>query len=204
MKKFYLILVAVLTGMALSSCTSSHSAPKGAKPSVAGRTVIELSEAERYAYDAPKGVLRAVGESTGPEQGWATREATAMARANLAEQISSKIISGIEMYRNSYNKTAITKEEVKTVKDSEGNDNQSILQVCEQSLAGARPVKISSFMLPNGTFQIFVCVEADADSVSKYISESQEVEQLVNDNDRVKIEFNRDQFRQRINEALAR
>ena len=43
-----------------------------------------------------------------------------MARANLAEQISAKVISGVEMYRNSYTKTAITKDEVKTVKDSEG------------------------------------------------------------------------------------
>lgn len=203
MKKLNLILGVVLAGMVLTSCTSSHSAPKGAKPSVAGRTAIELSEAEMYAYDAPKGVLRAAGEATGAEQGWTTREATAMARANLAEQISSKIVSGIEMYRNSYSKTAITKEEVKTAKDTEGGDQQSILQVCEQSIAGARPVKISSFVLPNGTFQIFVCVEADADAVSKYVSENQEIEQLISDDDRVKIEYNRDQFRQRISEALA-
>jgi hypothetical protein len=167
------------------------------------RVEVKLSEAQEYANSAPKGVLRAVGEATGVEQGWTAREATAMARANLAEQISAKVISGVEMYRNSYTKTAITKDEVKTVKDSEGGDQQSILQVCEQSVSGARPVKTSTYMLPNGTYQIFVCVEADVESVAQYVTENDTVQQLISDDERVKIEYNRDQFRQRINEALA-
>ncbi|MBR5829899.1 MAG: LPP20 family lipoprotein [Tidjanibacter sp.] len=198
MKKFYMVLVVAMTGMMLTSCSFG-----GKMFSPDPRVEVKLSEAQEYANSAPKGVLRAVGEATGVEQGWTAREATAMARANLAEQISAKVISGVEMYRNSYTKTAITKDEVKTVKDSEGGDQQSILQVCEQSVSGARPVKTSTYMLPNGTYQIFVCVEADVESVAQYVTENDTVQQLISDDERVKIEYNRDQFRQRINEALA-
>ncbi len=199
MKKFNLVLVAMLAGLMLTSCFGGKSLRN---PN--GRVAIELSEAELYANEAPKGVLRAAGEATGAEQGWATREATAMARANLAEQISAKVISGVEMYRNSYTKAAIAKDAVSMVRDSEGGEQQSILQVCEQSISGARPVKISTFMLPNGAYQVFVCVEADVETVSQYISDNEEVKQLISDSEREKIEYNRDQFKKRLDEALAR
>lgn len=200
MKKFNLVSVIVLTGMMLVSCSFGGKSIKNPN----GRIAVELSEAEVYANEAPKGVLRAAGEATGAEQGWATREATAMARANLAEQISTKIISGVEMYRNSYTKAAIAKDAVSMVRDSEGGERQSILQVCEQMISGARPVKISTFMLPNGAYQVFVCVEADVETVSQYISDSEEVKQLISDGEREKIEYNRDQFKKRLDEALSR
>lgn len=208
MKKLNLVLVAMMTGMMIVSCTTATqttTASQPATPTVSpdGRVAITLSEAETYAYSAPKGILRAVGEATGAEQGWTTREATAMARASLAEQISSKVISGIEMYRNSYNKSSITEDEVARVKDVEGGEQQSIMQVCEQSVSGTVPVKISTFMLPNGTYQVFVCVESDVESVSQYVTDNQTVKQLISDDERVRIEFNRDQFKKRIDEALA-
>ena len=127
-----------------------------------------------------------------------------MARANLAEQISVKIKSGVELYRNSYKKGTITSQEVKNARDVEGNDQQLIRQVCDEAIAGAIPVKVSTFILPNGAYQVFVCVEANAKTVAKYISENEKVQQLISEEERAHIEYNRDQFRNTIEEELSK
>ena len=201
MKKIFLF-VAPLLACVMTSCGVQNLAPQQQKK--AGRTAVELSEAEQYAYSAPKGVLRAVGEYTLDEQGFAMRYAAAQARANLAEQISVKVKSGVELSRNSYKKGTITNDEVKTARDTEGQDQQLIRQVCDEAVAGATIVKVSTYMLENGTYQVFVCVEADTKGVAKYVAENQKVQQLVTDDERVKIEYNRDQFRQVIEDELSK
>ena len=194
MKKVYFMAV-LLVGSLLVSCGVSKNSATSAS-AVKGRVAQELSEAQLYAMSAPKGVLRAYGEYTLDEEGFAMRYATAQARANLAEIISAKVTTGIEMYRNSYKKTAITADETKTVKDADGSDQQLIRQVSEESISGAAPVKVSTYVLPNGTYQVYVCVEADAAAIATYVAHNATVQQLVSDEDRMKIDYNRDQFRE--------
>ena len=56
----------------------------------------------------------------------------------------------------------------------------------------------------NGAYQVFVCVEANAKTVAKYISENEKVQQLISEEERAHIEYNRDQFRNTIEEELSK
>lgn len=202
MKKFHLIAAAILAGGMLASCGASKSVATDAPRS--GMTAVVLSEAQQYAEDAPKGVLRAWGEYTGDEYGFTKRYADAQARANLADQISVKVVSGVEMYRNSMRKGNITKEGATSVRDTEGQDQQRILQVCEEFLKGTSIVKTSAFQLENGLYQIFVCAEADTKALVEYLSDQEEVVQLISENERIQIEYNRDKFKETITAELER
>lgn len=202
MKKFHLIAAAILAGGMLASCGASKSVATDAPKS--GKTVVVASEAQQYAEDAPKGVLRAWGEYTGDEYGFTKRYADALARATLAEQVSVKVVSGVEMYRNSMRKGNITKEGATSVRDTEGQDQQRIFQVCEEFLKGASIVKTSAFQLENGLYQIVVCAEADTKALVEYLSDQEEVVQLISENERIQIEYNRDKFRETITAELER
>lgn len=194
MKKFTQFLLAISVALLATSCFAPRTVATTSDASQ-GPKKRELNEVQQYALDAPSGVLRAAGEYRDIEEFEAHRMAAAIARNNLALNISAQVRSGIEIYRNSKNKASVTASDSQQKKEIGGRADDEIVQLCEMAVAGAREVKYSIYDYPNGEIMYYVCVEADAKSVAKYLANNEKVQDLISEDEAAEIEFDRDQFR---------
>ncbi len=185
-------LMIALSIFAITSCGSSKKAvkPFGEK--------IEASESLTYALDAPKGVLRAFGEGVDTEYGYAYRFAVAQARDEMARILKTQVESGISLYRKTYAVGNTTREESKLNKDRMGENEDLITSICTSSVSGAKAVKTNQYYNENnGEYTVHVCVEMDTEVVLNNL-DYDKIEQLISDDQRLEIDFNRDQFKKQL------
>ena len=193
MKKFTQFHLAISVALLATSCFAPRTVATTSDASQ-GPKKREVNEVQQYAADAPSGVLRAWGEYRDIEEFEAKRMATAIARADLAEQISVKVESGIRIYRDRKGKASVTAVDSQQKKEKQAEDKDMIKQLCQQAIAGARDVKYSIYDYPNGEIQYYVCVEADAKSVAKYLANNEKVQDLITEDEAAEIEYSRDEF----------
>lgn len=191
MKKFTQFLLAISVALLATSCSLLKPATTASSN---GPKTRNLNEAQEYALAAPAGVLRAVGTYRDIEEFEAQRLSTAIARANLAENIAVQVESGVRIFRDRKAKSSVTMQESNTKKEKSAEDKDAIVQLCEQAVSGARAVKYSIVDHPNGEIEYFTCVEADAKSVAKYLANNEKVQDLITEDEAAEIEYSRDEF----------
>ncbi len=191
MKKFTQLLLAISVALLATSCSLLKPATTASSN---GSQTRSLNEAQEYALAAPAGVLRAVGTYRDIEEFEAQRLSTAIARANLAEDIAVQVKSGVRIFRDRMAKSSVTMQESNTKKEKNAEDKDAIVQICEQAVSGARAVKYSIVDHPNGEVEYFTCVEADAKSVAKYLANNEKVQDLITEDEAAEIEYSRDEF----------
>jgi hypothetical protein len=199
MKKITFISLAVL---AISFLVSSCGAPAQIGNNNNKRVKLELNEVQEWANNAPTGVLRAAGAYTDHEIGYANMNSAVMARAELSNQISVKITTAVELYRGKYDVSSASAEGVKRAKDAEGKDENYIKQLSQNLVQGAKVRKTEQYQLANGEIEAWSGVEIEIETIIAQIEKQAKVEQLINDEQRVKIEYNRDQFKASLEEAF--
>ncbi|MGN1226570.1 MAG: hypothetical protein ACI4TL_04955 [Candidatus Cryptobacteroides sp.] len=188
-------LMIALSILAISSCGSSK---KAVVPDSSFGKKIEASECLTYALEAPKGVLRAFGEGVDTEYGYAYRFAVAQARDEMARILKTQVESGISLYRKTYAVGNTTREESKVNKDKMGENEDLITSICTSSVSGAKAVKTDQYYNEkNGEYTVHVCVEMDTDAVINNL-DYDKIEQLISDEQRLEIDFNKDQFKKQL------
>lgn len=181
--------------LAITSCGSSKKAV--GNDSGFGKK-IEASECLIYALNAPKGVLREFGEGVDTEYGYAYRFAMAQARDGMARILKTQVESGISLYRKTYAVGNTTREESKVNKDKMGENEDLITSICTSSVSGAKAVKSDQYYNEvNGEYTVHVCVELDTDAVINNL-DYDKIEQLISDDQRLEIDFNKDQFKKQL------
>ena len=191
MKKITFISLAVL---AISVLFTSCGTP--AQVANKGKTEQELNKVIAWVNAAPNDVIRGYGMDTDPDENYAYRHAIANARAQVAEQLSAKIKDAVEIYRNRYDVAAASQEGVQTKKDTQGETQDYVMQLSKEVVAGAQPRETVVYTMPNGELQVYVGVELGQSSlIEKIAAKKEEMQQLVSDEQRVKLEYNRDQFK---------
>lgn len=163
----------------------------------------ELNEVIAWVNAAPNDVIRGYGSDVDTDENYAYRHAIANARSQVAQQIAAKIQDAVEIYRNRYDVNAASQEGVKTQKDTEGNTQDYLKQLSNELVSGAQPRETVVYTMPNGEIQVYIGIELGQSSlVEKIAAKKEEMQQLVSDEQRVKIEYNRDQFKASLEEAF--
>ena len=54
---------------------------------------------------------------------------------------------------------------------------------------------VNNYKQKNGTYTTHVCVEVDSDMIAEQISNNKKLESLLTDDEKMKIEFDREQFK---------
>lgn len=189
-------LMIALSILAISSCGSSKKAVV-VEDSGRGKK-IEASESLLYALDAPKGVLRAFGEGVDTEYGYAYRSAMAQARDEMGRILKTQVESGISLYRKTYAVGNTTREESKVNKDKMQENEDLITSICTSSVSGSKAVKTDQYYNEkNGEYTVHVCVELDTDAVINSL-DYDKIEQLISEDQRLEIDFNKDQFKKQL------
>ena len=190
-------LMIALSIFAISSCGSIQKFVEQGGSSPFGDK-FEASESRLYAESAPAGVLRGFGEGIDTEYGYAYRFATAQAVDNMARTLKTQLESGISAYRKKFGVESISTEEGKVAKDKIGDNEDLITAICSSSVSGAKVVKSEQYYnKKNGEFTVHICMEMDTEIVVNNL-DYDKIEQLISEDQKLEIEFNKDQFKKQL------
>lgn len=163
----------------------------------------ELNEVIAWVNAAPNDVIRGYGSDIDTDENYAYRHAIANARSQVAQQIAAKIKDAIESYRDRTDVNVATQEGVKTKKDNEGKTEDYLLQLSNQLVSGAQPRETVVYTMPNGEIQVYIGVELSNNTlVEKIAAKKDEIQQAISEDQKVKIEYNRDKFKASLEEAF--
>ena len=159
-------------------------------------TEVENIPAMMYKLDAGKGVLRGNGSYNDSDMNYAYRGANANARADVADQISAKLKAAVDLYKEKHGKGVNDIDRSDSVSDTAQGDNFTITQIAGEVVVGAKAVKVNTYKQKNGTFTTHICVEVDSDMIAEQIASSKKLQNLLTDDEKLKIDFNEKQFKE--------
>ncbi len=192
---------------AISACGSSKQATtpsgsdKGTKQHAWG-TEIELNECQLLAEESP--ATRAWGDATNHRLSFARSYAEGQARAALARAVAAIITTATNESDLGWEKYAGTLTEGASVVDEGSKSDGKVLQIAQEVIESAVVIKTNQYMQPNRQYHVFVCVEYQGDATKMADKIIDEVKQLVPDEDRIKMEYQFQQFEEKIEKELAK
>lgn len=143
----------------------------------------EIDECEKESMNAPETELRAYGSAIDEDSDFARQQAVLSARADLAAQIEVMAINVIKRYRGTIKSGGLS--------ISEAEIKQDVGTMAEQTLKGSRIICSNRYRLSNGTYEYTVCVSVPAADVEKIVGAT-----TLGEDERMKVEFNAERFRQ--------
>lgn len=196
MKFIKLCMVVLFGGLMLTNCGSSKKATTGR---VSDEKKIELDECIVMADGNPN---RAFGEATNGRLSYAKQYAEGQARAALARKISTAIETATKEMDLQWNKSAYSGDEGAMAMDEGSKAEGKSQQIAKLVLENVVVMKTSVYQKPNGLYHVYVCVEQQ-DAPAKMASKiSNQVKQQVSDEERLKMEYQFQNFEKSIEKEL--
>lgn len=162
---------------------------------------MKLTEAESYALKKPG--TRAAGKGVSSRESVAVQVARAQARAAFAEAISSAVNSALKTSGFDVSQYAGDDEEGHEVSDGAEKTNTMIKSVSKQVIENTQVVKTNKFYnKKTRKYTVFVCLEYNGD-IAKLAKEiANKVSQKISDEQRMKIDFELENFEKEIEKEL--
>lgn len=203
MKDLQGLALAIIATCIMSSCGSSKSSTattpsgytKGAEQSALG-TNIKLTESQAYAL--ANSSTRAYGDGVYSTLDGATTRAEASARAKMARAIKSKVRTALEKADLSWRQFGGDDYQGNSAEDQGGKSTTSDLQLADEVVGNAVIVKVDQFMQPNRQYHVFVCLEYKGGIDNMTQDVVNKVKQRVPDEERMKMEYQFQQFEEKI------
>ncbi|MEF2683648.1 MAG: hypothetical protein U0N13_07905 [Parabacteroides johnsonii] len=201
MKSFRCFITAgLIMSLMLSGCGGARKTTDTQQWRGPSKVKIELDECQVMAQQKPE--LRTWGEGINFRLSTASNYAEMQARGKFARAIASKIKTAQEESGFSYRKSSSNQNESASVRDEGENSNDMTLQIAEETIKNTVIIKTSQYMQADGSYQVFVCLEYK-DGLSKMADDIVEkVQQQIPDDDRIKMQYEFQKFRERIEAEL--
>lgn len=162
---------------------------------------MKLTEAESYALKKPG--TRAAGKGVSSRESVAVQVARAQARAAFAEAISSAVNSALKISGFDVSQYAGDDEEGHEVSDGAEKTNTMIKSVSKQVIENTQVVKTNKFYnKKTRKYTVFVCLEYNGDIVKLSKEIANKVSQKISDEQRMKIDFELENFEKEIEKEL--
>lgn len=162
---------------------------------------MKLTEAESYALKKPG--TRAAGKGVSSRESVAVQVARAQARAAFAEAISSAVNSALKISGFDVSQYAGDDEEGHEVSDDAEKTNTMIKSVSKQVIENTQVVKTNKFYnKKTRKYTVFVCLEYNGDIVKLSKEIANKVSQKISDEQRMKIDFELENFEKEIEKEL--
>ena len=162
---------------------------------------MKLTEAESYALKKPG--TRAAGKGVSSRESVAVRVARAQARAAFAEAISSAVNSALKISGFDVSQYAGDDEEGHEVSDGAEKTNTMIKSVSKQVIENTQVVKTNKFYnKKTRKYTVFVCLEYNGDIAKLSKEIANKVSQKISDEQRMKIDFELENFEKEIEKEL--
>lgn len=162
---------------------------------------MKLTEAESYALKKPG--TRAAGKGVSSRESVAVQVARAQARAAFAEAISSAVNSALKISGFDVSQYAGDDEEGHEVSDGAEKTNTMVKSVSKQVIENTQVVKTNKFYnKKTRKYTVFVCLEYNGDIAKLSKEIANKVSQKISDEQRMKIDFELENFEKEIEKEL--
>lgn len=162
---------------------------------------MKLTEAESYALKKPG--TRAAGKGVSSRESVAVQVARAQARTAFAEAISSAVNSALKISGFNVSQYAGDDEEGHEVSDGAEKTNTMIKSVSKQVIENTQVVKTNKFYnKKTRKYTVFVCLEYNGDIAKLSKEIANKVSQKISDEQRMKIDFELENFEKEIEKEL--
>lgn len=162
---------------------------------------MKLTEAESYALKKPG--TRAAGKGVSSRESVAVQVARAQARAAFAEAISSAVNSALKISGFDVSQYVGDDEEGHEVSDGAEKTNTMIKSVSKQVIENTQVVKTNKFYnKKTRKYTVFVCLEYNGDIAKLSKEIANKVSQKISDEQRMKIDFELENFEKEIEKEL--
>ena len=162
---------------------------------------MKLTEAESYALKKPG--TRAAGKGVSSRESVAVQVARTQARAAFAEAISSAVNSALKISGFDVSQYAGDDEEGHEVSDGAEKTNTMIKSVSKQVIENTQVVKTNTFFnKKTRKYTVFVCLEYNGDIAKLSKEVANKVSQKISDEQRMKIDFELENFEKEIEKEL--
>lgn len=199
MRQFKFIALSIIASCMLSACGGSKQVV-ATKSNVVQETVVDLDKCEKYALQKPE--VRAVGEAYDFRISNAKTYAEGQARAEMRRKIESAIKSASGEDGAGYGKHASSGNDGASVRDEGDKKNIFVEQIAEGIVSNTAVVEMSKYLRNDGSYHVYVCIEY-LDGVTKMAENiAKQVEQKVSDDERMKMNFEFNKFREHIENEM--
>lgn len=192
--KNYFILAFAIASMILAGCKSPKSAASDSEVAIKVNQCVELQE------QAPE--RRAWGEGTDYTLTDASAYAQASARANFAYMLETAVEAGTSHSAQKYNKASSDGEKGGLVSDRTGLDKNFYSVVTQQIVKNTTVIKTSPYKQKDGQYHVYVCIEYRGAVGEMAESITSKVNEQLSDEEKLRIQFDYQQFKKEIEEQL--
>lgn len=193
MKTKSLVMFAVAS-MLFVACKSTKTVVSDGEVAIKVDQCIELQE------KAPE--RRAWGEGTDYTMTDATAYAQASARTNFSYMLEAAVEAGTSHSAQKYNKASSDGENGGLVSDRTGLDKNFYSVVTQQIVKNTAVIKTSPYKQKDGQYHVYVCIEYRGAVGEMAESIASKVNEQLSDEEKLKIQFDYQQFKKEIEEQL--
>lgn len=193
-----IIAAAALIMSTLGACSSSKQ-PVASYPDYTGvgntgtrmvnRVEDKQDECELEALNAPADEWRAYGSAIDEDRDFARHQAVLFAKAEMISSIKSLTLNVAKGYRAKIKANGLAASEA-DIKEDAGS-------MAEQMLENCRIICSKRYVLSDGTYECVVCISVPAKNVEMIAGNA-----VLNDDARMKVEFDAKQFRDAYTQQL--
>jgi hypothetical protein len=198
MRKMYLgIACAAISSAAviMTGCGSSKSVSDSS-----GKTAYVSNECETLQEAKP--MTRAVGKGTHFKEMTARNIAEAQSRAQFARAIAAAVKTATDEQGYSFELYSGDAKAGDAVTDQGSKSNDLVSSVANEVVANTVIIKTCKFQLPNNQFEIWVCLEYQKGVAEMAAEVAKKVAQRIPDEQKMKMNFEFDRYRERIEKEL--
>lgn len=201
MKALKVISAVIVSTMVLSACGSSKEVPKS-QSVIVQEVFQELDACEKYAMKKPE--TRAVGEAYDYRISNAKTYAEGQARAEFRRKIMASITAASSEDAAGYEKYGSSGNDGVSVRDEDAKKNLFVTQIADGIVKNTAIVEMTKYLRADGSYHVYVCIEylGGIDKMAENIAK--QYEQNVSDEERLKMNFEFEKFRERIKAEMAK
>lgn len=192
--KHYSIVLLVFASMIFTGCKSTKSVASDGEVAIKVDQCIELQE------QAPE--RRAWGEGTDYTMTDATAYAQASARTNFAYMLETAVKAGTNNEASKYNKASSDGENGGLVSDRTGLNKNLYSVVTQQIVKNTTVIKTSPYKQKDGQYHVYVCIEYRGAVGEMAESITSKVNEQLSEEEKLRIQFDYQQFKKEIEEQL--
>lgn len=198
MKEFKTLAFAIASICLLGACGGSKQIVS--QTNIPVKTKVALDECQELQQQKPE--IRAWGEGINFSLSSASNAAELQARSKFARAVAARIKASEGNESFGYRKSSTNTKEGASVRDEGARTNESQISVAEAVIKNAVIIKTSQYMMQDGSYQVFVCLEYKEGVAQMADDITETVKQRVSDEDRIKMQYEFQKFRERVEQEL--
>ena len=197
MKKIVTIVGLAFFALCIVSCGGSKKTIKHST----GDVEIVLNRCEKLALEKP--ALRSHGVGIHFKEATAKNVAEAQASGEFRRKIARVIMSGTTDEGSGKSLFSADNTIGQGVTDQAGGMNDFVTSIAEGIVNDLAIIDMVKYMQPNNQYKIYVCLEYQKGGIPEMANEiAKKFQQKISDEDKLKIQFEFEQYRKRIEEEL--